>query len=314
MKTVFINELTSGQRLEAEYFLLCEFKTGKTKNGDTFYRLEFVDKTGRIPGIVWANSIENSERNVFKVGDVIAIDATVESFKGTLQISLQRAAKAKEYDEADFLETTMSDVDELWKKLEDTIASIEDKDIKTLLEDIFSDEEFAKKYKKYPAAVLIHHQYASGLLEHVCEMLTIAEALCKYYPKANKDLIKIGIILHDVGKLTEFVPQGIDYIRGVEGRLIGHVVIGAEFFLSKLPKDFPKDLKTKIMHIILSHQGELEYGSPVTPKTIEAAIVRAADDASSKVRQYQKTLKNYEGSDEDFSDYDRFIETEVYLK
>ncbi|MBN1916064.1 HD domain-containing protein [Candidatus Dojkabacteria bacterium] len=314
MKTAFVNELKIGQKLEAEHFLLSDFRSAKTKKGDTYYRLELADKTGRIPAVMWPDNIQNAERNIFNVGDVLSIDASVEDLRGMLQLDIVRAAKAKEYDDGDFQETTGKDIKDLWRKVEDTIDTIENKWIKELLQDIFSDKDIVEKFKKYPAAKTIHHQFIGGLLEHVSEMLSISEILCQYYPEADSDIVKAAVLLHDIGKLQEYTQAGIGYDRTVEGRLIGHVVLGVEFVNSRLRDGFPKDLKMKINHIILSHHGQLEFGSPVVPKTIEAAIVRSADDASSKVRQYQKYLKAHEGSDEEFSNYDQFIETEVYLK
>ncbi|HEC66734.1 MAG TPA: HD domain-containing protein [bacterium] len=314
MKTIFINELGSGVSLQAEHFVLTDFKEAVTKKGDTYYRLKLADKTGSISGIVWNNHVPDVDRGALEVGTVIALDATVESFQENLQLNIQRIAKAKDYDNADFIQKTRKDVKKLWKFLVAEIDSVENKEIKILLKSIIENKEYSKKLKTLPGGITIHHAFIGGLLEHLCEMFSLAASLYEYYPEADPDIVRAGILLHDIGKLYEIEEKGTVYDYTLEGNLIGHMTLGVEFLLNHLPKDFPEDIKTKIIHIIMSHNGEVEKGSPIPPKTIEAAIVAGVDRVSSNVRQFQKHIQNNEGSDREFSHYDKYLNAGVYLK
>lgn len=314
MKSKYIKDLNKNDQLSAEIFVLKAFKINQTKSGDEYYKFEFSDKTGSISGNMWKDNIKNFDGDNVSEGEIVSVYAKVEEFKGSLQLNVISVGLAKDYDATDFIKVSDMDPEQMWEDLKKHVASIEDKDYFKLITEIFKDETIKVAYKSHPAAESVHHAFRHGLLEHVLEILEMAEALLKFYPQANKSLVKTGIILHDIGKIFEIADKQTTYQKTAEGMLLGHIIQGYEFISNKAGTDFPTDKLMKLKHIILSHHGILEYGSPVMPMLLEAVIVSTLDDASAKTRQYQKILKANEGKEDLFSDRDMLLGTKVYLK
>ncbi|MBD3363229.1 HD domain-containing protein [Candidatus Dojkabacteria bacterium] len=314
MSKLFTIDLTNNQMISDEPFLIFDSKKNITKSGSEYYKLEIGDKTGRITAMIWEDSIPNCNETELKEGNIVNIWGKVEEYKGAKQIKILSTKPAENYKESDFISASKRNPKKMWEEFIDHVASIRDKNIKSLIKKIFEDEKIKTKFKNFPAAERIHHAYKHGLLEHVLEMLDMAEPICNFYPEADKSLVKAGIILHDIGKIIELEDNTISYLRTIEGNLIGHLILGYELVLKYLDTDFPEFLKIKLKHIILSHHGEQEFGSPVKPMIIEAIIVSQVDNLSSKTRQYQRILDENAQEQGEFSSRDPFLGTKVYLK
>ncbi|MCA9385972.1 HD domain-containing protein [Candidatus Dojkabacteria bacterium] len=314
MKKTYIKELETNQDIEQSQFALMSFKKNTTKSGSTYYRLELADKTGGISGNIWENNIPNIELTALENGSIVELWGKIEEFKGTKQVNILSLKKAEEYEMGDFVQVSDRDPEEMWKEVEKHIESIENTDLKELVTDIFSNPEVREQYISHPAATGMHHAFRHGLLEHVLEMLDMADVIAKFYPEADMSLVKAGAILHDIGKLDEIADNGTTYDRPKEGKLLGHIMQGYEMLIRTIPDDFPEELALKLKHIILSHHGILEYGSPVVPKTLEAIIVHQLDDSSAKIRTYQKIIRLNSETEEEFSRRDFLLGTDIYLR
>lgn len=315
MKQKYIADLQFKDRLADEMFAVKNLKMGKTVDGRDYADLILSDRTGEVTAKVWNECLETCKLPA--VGDVAFVTGTVEEFRDKQQVKVTsiRAAKDDEFELEDYLPKSERDSDEMWQIVESYVAMVKDKHLKELLNVFFSDKKFIKKFKRAPAAEMIHHAYLGGLLEHTSEMLQFSESITKVYKNVNRDLLTVGILLHDIGKIDEL---GVDHsiYRTTGGCLVGHIVQGANLVsktIGELEK-FPEDLGSEVIHLILSHHGKLEYGSPVRPMTIEAMALHNLDMMSFELNTVEKILQDNKESESEFSDYNRLFETRIYLK
>ncbi len=241
------------------------------------------------------------------------INGTVEDYRGVLQLNIFGASRVSESSVADYMEASAFNLDDLWAQLLAHIDSIQAPEIKKLLAKVLTDADLVRKYKTYPAAEYVHHDFQGGLLEHVVEMMDVAQPLKKYYPEANFDLVITGIFFHDIGKLWELEPVGVTTQRTNEGYLMGHLVKSFEVFTNLAEGVLTQEQKLSLQHIILSHHGTREYGSPVIPASIEASIVYSIDVLSTRIRIFQKVLRKNAETEGDFSETDKFVGGKVFL-
>lgn len=285
----YINTLREGAPVSEHY--LCKFKQQlKNRSGKPYYSLKLQDKTGTIEAKVWDinNNIDN-----FEVNDYIKIEGNVIVYQEEYQINVQKIRKSidGEFDPKDYIPSTRKNIDVLLAQLKQLIGSVKNVYIRRLLESFFYNEEFLKDFKDHSAAKSVHHCYLGGLLEHSVTVAKIGEGLCDYYEGANKELVIAGCLLHDIGKLYELskFPEN-DYTD--IGNMLGHITIGVEMIsehVRSIP-NFPKELEMLIKHIIISHHGEYEYGSPKRPKIIEAMIVHCADNTDARIKMVEEML------------------------
>lgn len=285
----YINTLREGASVSEHY--LCKFKQQlKNRSGKPYYSLKLQDKTGTIEAKVWDinNNIDN-----FEVNDYIKIEGNVIVYQEEYQINVQKIRKSidGEFDPKDYIPSTRKNIDVLLAQLKQLIGSVKNVYIRRLLESFFYNEEFLKDFKDHSAAKSVHHCYLGGLLEHSVTVAKIGEGLCDYYEGANKELVIAGCLLHDIGKLYELskFPEN-DYTD--IGNMLGHITIGVEMIsehVRSIP-NFPKELEMLIKHIIISHHGEYEYGSPKRPKIIEAMIVHCADNTDARIKMVEEML------------------------
>lgn len=313
MKTYYVKDLEKGMSLNGETFAVQKSELADTKSGKPYYRVTLVDKTGSISGNIWGDNFLNIEKKALKSGKVVLIDARVEEFKGALNLNIEKVNGVSEAALDEYIEGSDFDLDELFKDLETHIEKIQDKNIKKFMDNIFLDKEFAAAYKTMPAAEYVHHSFRGGLLEHVVEMLDMMEPMKRYYKEADFDLVTAGIILHDVGKLEELKVVETVVQRTKEGYLLGHIAKGYEFVTEQGKDILSEEQMLLLKHIILSHHGQMDFGSPVVPSTLEAAIVSVLDTASSQVRIFQKILRKSEGRDDEFAEWDNILKTKLYL-
>lgn len=208
-----------------------------------------------------------------------------------------------------------SDVVDMFNEILTYADKIQIKPLKDLLYAFLHDQKSAELFQRAPAAKGFHHIYLGGLLEHTLSVVRLLEKVCEHYPILNKDMVIAGGILHDIGKIYEFsYDHMIDYSD--EGRLIGHIVMGVEMIDKKIAAidDFPHQLALELRHIILSHHGEFEFGSPKRPKTVEALVVHYIDDLDAKFNAFQTFINDSTNDDSDWTNYNRFLDRFIYKK
>jgi 3'-5' exoribonuclease len=293
MKTKFINELQAGEELVDDFFAVKNVTNRTANNGQNFRSLVLSDKTGEINAKIWESSLLKCQN--CQVGEVVCVNASVEEYKGKKQLIVKdlKIQPENEIDLTDFINTTPKDISGMFDFLTKTIDSIQNENLKKLISLFFKDKSFIEKIKKAPGAQMIHHAYLGGLLEHIVEMLKFSEPLICEFPELDADLLKAGIILHDVGKMDELeIDASIN--RTTTGYLCGHLMLGVEQVSRQIDKvkNFPLILKNQLIHMLLSHHGLLEFGSPVKPMTVEAWALHLLDQMSSKMNTaYQKMLE-----------------------
>ncbi|MBT4722985.1 HD domain-containing protein [Candidatus Falkowbacteria bacterium] len=313
MKETFIKDLQFGDNITNEQFAVKSVKKGKTMNGKDFYDLTLTDKSGEIFGKIWEDKIPNCQET--KEGDIIELSGKISEFKDKAQLVISFLQVVDDFEVENFLPTTDKDIEAMWKKLKKFITEIKDKNIKELINYFFTKKEFTEKFKKAPAAEFIHHAYIGGLVEHTLEMLELSKVVKDFSPEIDSDLLTAGILLHDVGKLEELAVEHT-ITRTLPGSLVGHIPLGSitvNRAVAQL-KDFPEDLHAKILHLVLSHHGKLEYGSPVKPAIPEAFALSYIDGLSAKVNTAVKVKKENDNGNVDFSNYNFALENKLYLK
>ncbi len=279
----YISELRERDRVSAIY--LCKVKqSALTKAGKTYYSLTLQDRTGTISGKIWelGNGIDH-----FESMDYIQIDGDVTIYQGAPQLNIRRVRKAREgeYDPADFLPLSPFPVKGMYDQLLGYVSGIRNDRLRELAESIFvEDKEFVRKFQGHSAAKSVHHSFVGGLVQHTLRVTQLCDFYCQNYPILNRDLLILGALCHDIGKVKELAPfPENDYTD--EGQLLGHIVIGYGMLKEKISKipGFPTKTATELYHLILAHHGELEFGSPKKPALIEAVALHYADNTDAKL-------------------------------
>lgn len=305
-KKIYIADLKIGDSIFGEPFAVRSFTKKASRNNRPYIDVELVDKTGSIRGKIWSDDISNCDDS--KEGDIVSINGTIDDFNGP-QINITNARKTSAFEIDDYLQATKFSTDSMWDDVEKAMNGTKNPHIKKLFENIFNDE-VKKDFKTAAAAYRVHHAYVGGLLEHTWEMLKMAEALKSHFPKINMDIVNAGVILHDIGKIYEYEVTTTIGITD-NGKLLGHIFMGAEMVKKATPKDMPSDLANEIIHIVLSHHGEKEFGSPVFPMTTEALAVHTLDAASSKLNTAYGHIHGGLGTDK-YTPYVTTLKTELY--
>ena len=268
----------------------CEIKTAK--NGKQYLNLELRDKSTLLPAKVWGNFEELALE--LKEGKLVKVAGVIEEFNNSPQIRVDKIRLANDKDEVsndDFLPKSIRNLDEMIDEFNKIIESINNRFLKELLNKIFTGGNF-EKFIRTPAGKGWHHAYLHGLLEHTLEIIRICDLMCSIHPEINRDLLLSGALLHDFGK-TEELTYDATFDYSDKGKLIGHIIIGAmivEKTTFSIP-NFPEELKDQLIHLVLSHQGKLEFASPVEPKTLEAIVLYQADELSAKTNAYKYAIE-----------------------
>jgi 3'-5' exoribonuclease len=306
MKDIYIADLANFDegKLFDGFFLVLAKQQRTTKSNKAYLSLVLGDKTGQLEGRVWEPSDPRIARD-FERGDIVKARGSASRFDDRLQMKIDqlRVALPSEVDKTDMLPATTYDIAELWRQLLSFVDSFTNPDLKLLLTTMLADPELAQAYREAPAAKQLHHAWLGGLLEHVISLLTLADRVAPHYPLLDRDLLLTGVILHDIGKVRELSWEiGFEYT--VEGSLLGHIQIGtalAERTMDSLP-NFPPRLKTLVLHMILSHHGKLEFGSPKLPMIPEALALSFLDDLDAKMQamasEFDKSIREGKGPDE----------------
>ncbi len=306
----YLAELREGETIK-EIYLCKQLQQLKTKTGKSYYSLLLQDKTGTIDAKVWelGPGIEH-----FEAMDYICVDGQVTSFQSALQLNVKRVRRCQEgeYDPADYMPVTSRNIEEMCRELNGYIAMVKEPHLNALLNGCFAeDKELLARFKNHSAAKAVHHGFIGGLLEHTVSVTKFCVFLADSYPLLNRDLLLTAAMLHDIGKLVEISPfPENDYTDA--GNLLGHIYIGAAQISERCRAvpGFPKKLEAELLHCILAHHGELEYGSPKKPAIAEAFALNIADNADAKL----ETLKElFAGADEklEWIGYQRMFESNL---
>ena len=318
MKTLFVSDLTGEQSITT--FLLVHAKEIRsTKEGKQYLRMELGDRSGTIEARMWTK-FELLVHDIAR-DDFVKVEGRVELYRDRPQLSLLQLRKARpeEIELADFLPHTKEDVEKMYAQLLDYAKGIRNTWLQQLVLSIVNDPAISTRYKKAPAAKVMHHAYLGGLLEHVVGLCGLAKQAAQHYPELDLDLLLTVAILHDVGKLDELCyTRAFGYTTG--GQLLGHIVMELETVLRAIDKipGFPAELKTVVQHLLISHHGEYEFGSPKLPMIREALVFHYLDDLDSKMAAARAALAS-ESGDEEWSAYSgalqrKFLKLDRYLK
>ncbi|MDE3179111.1 MAG: HD domain-containing protein [Acidobacteriota bacterium] len=300
MKKTFVSELKPGQAFNSPFLVQSkERKIGRT--GSAYFDLELRDASGSIRGKVW-----DCDRLsvLFEPDDIVQAAGSVETFQGSPQVNVKEVRRLAdaEVNLLDYMPRTRLDPDEMYSALLARVRSLPDGPLRSLLEAVLEEPAIAEKYKLAPAATVMHHAFLGGLLEHVTSLLHLADLICDHYPWLDRPLVLAGVILHDIGK-TEELHYKRSFRYSTRGQLLGHIVIGLEIVRDKMLAipDFPPELKERIEHIILSHHGQLEFGSPKEPMFPEALVVHSLDELDSKLESMRAQYEAEKGQDGDWT-------------
>jgi 3'-5' exoribonuclease len=310
----FIQDLVPGQEVDG-IFLVVEASLRAAKNGSKYIQAAFADRTGQIAIRHWDATEKDFE--FYKAGGYIRARGRIETYQNRPQmIAFQvRAADAEQIRPSDFLPVSKRDPAEMAKEFEALLESVQDPDYRGLLQAIFGEAAVREAFCRAPAATNIHHAWIGGLLEHVLSAAKTAHEIALERPFLNRDLLLTGVILHDVGKIEEIDPgPGFGYTNS--GRLCGHIALGALLIERSIVqrKDFPRAKRDLILHLILSHHGEREFGSPVTPCTAEAVALHHLECLDAKCQGIQSLIEreNEMGNTGPWTDFARVVDGRIY--
>lgn len=317
MSRTFVCDFHEGDSVH-EILLVRDKQVRTNRNGGRYLQLELDDRSGSIGARHWNTT--DGEAAAFGVGDFVQVDGKVQLFQGQLQLILHsfRRMEPDRVDIVDFLPTTDQDVSELEAALREELGKVRQPALAALVRAYLMDEDFMRLFRRAPAGVRNHHAYLGGLLEHVVQLLRIHSRIEDLYPQLNHDLLRVGIFLHDSGKLRELSYDQV-FAYSDSGQLLGHLVQGVEMLNEKLAAteeilgaEAPKGLIDELKHLIVSHHGTYEYGSPKLPMTREAVVLHHLDNIDAKVHNFDQRIRETVDPNARWTAYDNQLGRRVY--
>ncbi|MFP6615357.1 MAG: HD domain-containing protein [Candidatus Hydrogenedentota bacterium] len=313
MKKQYVENLQEGDVVN-DYFVATRKDLRDTQSGGKFLGMVFKDRTGDVGGVMWNNAVSVS--NLFDVGDIVNVRATVNTYQGRLQLRVDQVLPMKEdeYDTEDLVFTpeNTTDISSAFVKIMETI---ENPFLKALVDSCLGDESFMEKFNACAAGKKWHHAFRGGLVQHCYEMARVADTMCELFPNLDRDMLLTGVFLHDIGKVEE-LSQGmyIDYTTA--GKLVGHLEQGTAIANRKMDAiaDLPETLRLQVLHMILSHHGELELGSPVVPKTLEAIVLAHIDNLDAQANAFDNVISANQTKGQEWSEYIGMIDRQIWNK
>jgi 3'-5' exoribonuclease len=315
MKSVTVADLRAG-KANAGFFLVQSKDVREGKTGRKYMSLSLADRTGDIDARVWDNV--ESQAALFERDDIIRVEGEVQEYQGKTQLVVHRIRKAEEaeVDLQDFLPTSRRDRAEMWAEIQATVAGIGNPHLRALLDAVFADELIAAAYRTAPAAKTVHHAWLGGLMEHVLSLCALARSAAAHYVAQgyplDVDLLLTGTLLHDLGKIEElYYARSFGYTT--PGQLLGHISIGMRLVDEKLRElpEFPPKLRLLLEHMLLSHHGQLEFGSPKLPVFLEALLLAQIDNLDAKMATMFASVGREREADSDWTPYNPAIERQV---
>jgi 3'-5' exoribonuclease len=303
MKSPYVKELEPNQIVTTS-FLVHSKEIRQKKTGELYLSLLLGDRTGELDAKMWDNVAEVLD--AFDRDDFVKVKGLIQIFHNRPQLTIHKVRRMddSEIDFGDFFPSSARDPEEMWKELQGIVAGIENPHLKGLLDAMLGDQDVALRYRRAPAAKSIHHAYLGGLIEHVLSLCALARLTAGHYRNIDLDLLIAGVVLHDIGKIYELnYERGFSYSN--DGQLIGHINIGLRMVADKLRglPEFPPELRSLVEHMILSHHGQLEFGSPKVPQFPEALLLHYLDDMDSKMECMRALIENDRQVDGCFTTY-----------
>jgi 3'-5' exoribonuclease len=286
------------QETVREVFRVSEKQLRPNRNGNLYLQMELSDRSGTLSARLW-NASESIHRS-FDVGDYVLIEGATQLFQGALQLIVSRVTKVppSEVNEDDFAPVTTVEVDKLLVRLGELLRGMNDPHLRTLAECYLMDETFMGKLARAPAGVKHHHAYRGGLLEHIVNLMEVAVRIAPCYPQMDRDMLVMGAFLHDSGKVDELVYER-EFAYSDEGQLIGHVVMAVGMLEKKIAQaeklsgeTMPGETVLRLKHLLVSHHGEYEYGSPKLPMTLEAVALFCLDNLDAKLAAFSQQMRD----------------------
>jgi 3'-5' exoribonuclease len=311
-KYQYVSSLKPGETVD-DVFVLSEKNLAQKKDGKNYLNLTFMDRTGTLKGVLWENAAEAADR--ISAGDYVQVKGSVSEYRGALQLVVRSAARsaAENVEPADFLPVTSRNIDAMFEKLVQITDTLKTPCFYDLFRLFWADAELVRLFRAAPAAKKMHHAYIGGLLEHTLSMAILVDRIAGHYTGVDRDLLLAGAILHDIGKIREFeFSSHIDYTS--EGRLLSHIVIGIQIIDEKMKriKDFPEEQAMLLKHLVVSHHGVRDFGSPELPKTIEAVLLNHIDEIDSKVKGIREFMAS-EDPNAAWTSYHKLLDRQFYM-
>ena len=296
MSKTFIAELKPNQDVVSA-FVVTDKQLRRTRAGSSFVTLRLVDRTGELVGRIWEDA--EALEQLIPVGGAVSVKGRCETYKGEIQLNIQQVTPLdrRDVDPGDFLPVCPADPGALLQQLKRIVASLKSSPLRNLMQCILDDRTLMERFKRAPAAKSMHHAYVGGLLEHTVSVAMLASLAAKHYPSLDRDLLVVGALLHDIGKVDELsCDLAIDYSDS--GRLLGHMILGLQIVEEKIRSlgSFPVEAALILKHLILSHHGEHEFGAVKLPMTREAFVLHFIDDLDAKMNTLTRLLE--QGGDE----------------
>jgi 3'-5' exoribonuclease len=320
MKEFYIGDCSRHEnKIVTSTYVVVSKQIKPKKTGEPYLALVLGDRSGQLEAKMWDNVEEVLD--AFDQDDFLKIKGLINKYKNRFQLTVHKLRKLgdTEIDFADYLPKTTKDVDGLWQTLSGFINSFQNPQLKSLVQAFMADPEIASAYRNAPAAKTLHHAYIGGLLDHVVSLFRSCDLMCQNYPQINRDLLLTGAFLHDIGKIHE-LTYNRSFSYTTKGQLLGHMIIELEMLQAKLAlqPDFPDELKTMIEHLIISHHGQYDFGSPKLPMFPEALMLHYLDDLDSKMEAMRAQFERESGFDSPWTSYNSslgrpLLNTEKFL-
>ena len=314
-KQVFASQIQEGQAVE-DLFMVKDMSRAETRAGKPYLIMTLMDRSGEVAGRLWENA--DALIGVCQPGSLLRITAQAQAFRGALQLKIDSVLPVNrgDFDETLFLQTTSKDIGEMVAAITSMAAAVKDPFCRKLLLKFFQDDSFLADFQKAPAAKSMHHAYLGGLLEHTLTVSQLAEMLAGFYRLLDRDLLITGALLHDIGKTRELSYDAFPFDYTDKGRLVGHLVLGVEMIQKVISsiKNFPEDLATRLQHLVLSHHGRYEFGSPCLPMLSEAFVLNFLDDMDAKLNFLGRLEEQAPEPGYQWSDFQRTLERFLYVK
>ena len=314
-KGICIKEIGENASVDG-LFLVKSMNRAETRTGSPYLSLTVMDATGEMAGRVWENA--DQLITACPAGGVVRLSGQAQSFKNVLQLKINNltAIPAEDVDLSEFLPSTTGDINSMTVELRKIAKSIDNPFLRELLLAFFQNRSFMEEFKKAPAAKNMHHAYLGGLLEHTLAVARLAESTSQLYPTIDHSLLIAGAMLHDIGKVEEFSVTSHPFDYTNSGRLMGHLVLGVEMIQKRIDTipHFPEELAVRVKHLILSHHGRHEFGSPAVPMMLEAFVLNFLDDLDSKINYVNRLSDQAQQEGYQWTDYQRVMERFLYVQ
>lgn len=317
MARCFVSDL--GQQINIDQvFLASQKQLRPNRNGNLYLQVDLTDRTGSITARMW--NATDSDYRAFEDGELVRVEGATQIYQGALQLIATRIARARpdEVDMSDFMNLTPADIDRMALRLAELLRSMQDLHMRNLAECFLSDEEFMSRFTRSPAGVKNHHAYPGGLLEHVVNLMEVADRIVERYPAIDRDLLLMGCFLHDIGKIEELCSEhGFGYTDA--GQLLGHVTLAVTMLDAKLRQaeelggePVPEEIALRLKHMIISHHGQYEYGAPKLPMTVEAIALHQIDNLDAKIHNFDQLIRDDVNMDSSWTQYHQSLGRKLF--